>query len=54
MTLAVLSFLIPLEVLDRYDGYRLYGILTNLLFGLGWVVFGLSLWRDNRKKEKSI
>jgi hypothetical protein len=50
MTLAVLSFFIPIEVLDQYYGYRIYGVLTNLLFGLGWAVFGLSLWRDNRRK----
>jgi len=51
MTLAVLSFFIPIEVLDQYYGYRIYGILTILLFGLWWAVFGLSLWRDNRRKS---
>ena len=54
MTLAVLSFFIPIEVLDRYYGYRIYGILTNLLFGLGWAVFGLSLWSNKRQNVKSI
>jgi hypothetical protein len=37
--------LIPLETLDTFQWYRLYGILSNLLFGLGWVVFGVSLAR---------
>ena len=37
--------LIPLETLDTFQWYRLYGILSNVLFGLGWVVFGVSLAR---------
>ncbi len=36
---------IPLETLDRFQWYRLYGILSNVLFGLGWVAFGASLAR---------
>lgn len=47
MTIAFLSFFIPIDVLDRHYGYRIYGILTNLLFGLGWAAFGLSL-RSNK------
>ena len=43
--IAVLSFFIPTEVLDQYNGYRIYGILANFIFGAGWVVFGVSLKR---------
>ncbi len=37
--------LIPLETLDTFQWYRLYGLLSNVLFGLGWVVFGVGLAR---------
>lgn len=36
---------IPLETSDSIQGYRLYGILSSLLFGLGCVVLGASLAR---------
>lgn len=31
------------DLLDRIDGYRIYGLVANVLFGLGWIVLGLSL-----------
>jgi len=42
LAVAFLSFFIPTDVLDQYNGYRIYGILVNFLFGVGWVVFGAS------------
>ncbi len=36
---------IPLETFDSIQGYRLYGILSNVFFGLGCVVLGASLAR---------
>ena len=45
LSAAFLMNLVPLETLDRFQWYRLYGILSNVLFGLGWVVFGVSLAR---------
>ena len=42
---AFLMNVIPLETLDTFQWYRLYGILSNALFGLGWVVFGAMLAR---------
>ena len=39
---------VPLETLDRFQWYRLYGILSNVLFGLGWVVFGVRLASKQR------
>lgn len=45
LSAAFLMNLVPLETLDRFQWYRLYGILSNALFGLGWVVFGASLAR---------
>ena len=43
LSAAFLMNAIPLETLDRFQWYRLYGILSNVLFGLGWVVFGARL-----------
>jgi hypothetical protein len=40
LVIAILSFFISTDVLDQYNGYRIYGILVNFLFGIGWVVFG--------------
>jgi hypothetical protein len=37
--------LIPLEVSDAIDGYRIYGIFAHLLSGLGWVVLGWTFWK---------
>jgi len=45
LSAAFLMNLVPLETLDRFQWYRLYGLLSNVLFGLGWVVFGASLAR---------
>ena len=42
---AFLMNAVPLETLDTFQWYRLYGILSNVLFGLGWVVFGANLAR---------
>ena len=39
------AIMIPLEVSDRIGGYRIFGLMANLLFGAGWVVFGTGLWR---------
>jgi hypothetical protein len=45
LSAAFLMNAIPQETLDRFQWYRLYGLLSNVLFGLGWVVFGASLAR---------
>ncbi|HEX4745823.1 MAG TPA: hypothetical protein VFU99_02975 [Gaiellaceae bacterium] len=31
------------DLMDRIDGYRIYGVVANVLFGVGWIVLGLSL-----------
>lgn len=41
--LAFLMFLIPQNVFNQIEGYRIYGYLAHLLFGAGWVVLGISL-----------
>ena len=46
LSAAFLMNAIPQETLDRFQWYRLYGLLSNALFGLGWVVFGASLARQ--------
>ena len=45
--LALPMFLIPLAIFDQIEGYRIYGILAHLLFGVGWVVLGFSLMKMN-------
>lgn len=35
--------LVPTDVADRIDGYRIYGLAANVLFGLGWIVLGAGL-----------
>lgn len=45
LSAAFLMNVVPQETLDRFQWYRLYGVLSNVLFGLGWVVFGVSLAR---------
>lgn len=43
---------VPLETLDRFQWYRLYGLLSNVLFGLGWVVFGARLtWKQRARGQ---
>jgi hypothetical protein len=44
---ALLMNAIPLERLDTFQWYRLYGFLSNALFGLGWCLFGASLLRHS-------
>ena len=41
--LAFPMFLIPQNVFNQIEGYRIYGFLAHLLFGAGWVVLGISL-----------
>ena len=40
------ALLVRPDLADRIAGYRIYGILANVLVGLGWVVFGASLARN--------
>jgi hypothetical protein len=37
------ALLVRPDLTDRINGYRIYGVVANALFGLGWVVFGASL-----------
>lgn len=39
---------VPLEVSDRVNGYRLYGLLAHLLPGLGWAALGMTDWAQER------
>ena len=36
------------DVLDRIYGYRIYGVVANVLFGVGWILFGSSLMKRGR------
>ncbi len=52
LSAAFLMNLVPQETLDRFQWYRLYGLLSNVLFGLGWVVFGASLtWKQRARGQ---
>ena len=37
------ALLVRPDVLDQIDGYRIYGVAANVLFGMGWILFGASL-----------
>jgi hypothetical protein len=39
------------HVLDQIDGYRIYGAVANVLFGVGWILFGASLVARGRTVE---
>ena len=39
------------HVLDQIHGYRIYGAVANVLFGVGWILLGLSLVRRGRAAE---
>src|SRR5687768_3428650 len=39
------------HVLDEIDGYRIYGAVANVLFGVGWILFGVSLLTRGRMAE---
>ena len=37
------TLLVRPAVMDQIDGYRIYGVVANVLFGVGWILFGVSL-----------
>ena len=39
------TLLLSTGVFDQLYGYFIFGVTANLLFGIGWIVFGISLWR---------
>lgn len=39
------------DVLDRIDGYRIYGAVADVLFGVGWILLGASLIAHRRDVE---
>jgi hypothetical protein len=36
------------DLLERIGGYRIYGVVANVLYGVGWVVLGALLLRLDR------
>lgn len=36
------------DLADRIDGYRIYGAIATVLFGVGWIAFGISLVARDR------
>lgn len=39
------TLLLPKDVFDQMNGYVVFGVTANLLFGVGWIVLGVDLWR---------
>ena len=39
------------HVLDQIQGYRIYGAVASVLFGVGWILFGVSLVSRARTAE---
>ena len=37
------ALLVRPDLTDRIDGYRIYGVVANVLFGVGWILFGAGL-----------
>ena len=41
------------DLMDRIDGYRIYGAVASVLYGMLWVAFGVSLLRS-RQRARSL
>jgi len=52
--LAFLTALIPMDLSDRLNGYRGFGVLAYLLVGVGWIVFGASLTGDAAEAPRQV
>lgn len=50
LTLAFATAVPPVETTDQWQGYRVFGVLAYLLVGIGWIVFGALLARDQRTR----
>ena len=37
------ALLIRPGMIDRIDAYRIYGVVANVLYGVGWILLGASL-----------
>ncbi len=47
---AIASAFVPREVSDGIGGYRLYGILAHIAFGVGWIMLGIWLLPTGEKR----
>jgi hypothetical protein len=52
LALAYLVALVPLDVSDRYDGYRVFGVLAYAMVGVAWIVVGISLTVSTRRAPR--
>ncbi|GGJ35594.1 hypothetical protein GCM10008938_22130 [Deinococcus roseus] len=43
LLLAFLVALVPIELSDRVQGYRIYGLMNSVLGGVGWMLLGSGL-----------
>lgn len=37
------------DMVDQIDGYRIYGVIANVLFGLLWILLGVRLQKDRHE-----
>ena len=47
------SLLVRPDLMDRIDGYRIYGVLANVVIGVGWMLLGASLVAARGRTEES-
>ena len=46
------TLLVRPDVMDQIDGYRIYGVVADVLFGAGWILFGTSLSATRNRTAK--
>jgi hypothetical protein len=52
LMLAYLVALVPVDVSDRYDGYRVFGLMAYAVVGVAWTIFGISLMVSARRAPR--
>ncbi len=46
------ALLVRPDLTDQIDGYRIYGVVANVLFGVGWILFGANLIAARRSDSR--
>jgi hypothetical protein len=54
LLLAFLTALIPMDLSDRLNGYRVFGVLAYELVGVAWIIFGAGLVRGAAETPRPI
>lgn len=48
------ALLVRPDLTDRIYGYRIYGAIANVIFGVGWILFGASLIAARNRTAETI